>query len=120
MKWNYSKDGIHGRSVAPYAGAWIEILGISNFARWGNVAPYAGAWIEIVCGMCGRKIARSLPTRERGLKFCKEETIPKSGVAPYAGAWIEIPEEGINHLDGASLPTRERGLKSLEDRLWLI
>ena len=34
-------------SVAPYAGAWIEISQ-SNFGK--NpliVAPYAGAWIEI-------------------------------------------------------------------------
>ena len=35
--------------VAPYAGAWIEIVlrEVSFVAP--IVAPYAGAWIEIVC-----------------------------------------------------------------------
>ena len=34
--------------VAPYAGAWIEILNISLIQQTSEVAPYAGAWIEIV------------------------------------------------------------------------
>ena len=34
-------------TVAPYAGAWIEICGISDMIRMTSVAPYAGAWIEI-------------------------------------------------------------------------
>ncbi len=55
--------------VAPYAGAWIEILILNVCFVSVSVAPYAGAWIEIfgefrIC--CG------------------------TGVAPYAGAWIEI------------------------------
>ena len=56
-------------SVAPYAGAWIE-MGISlTTVRRTGVAPYAGAWIEMLCIGADRK-------------HC--------GVAPYAGAWIEI------------------------------
>ena len=38
---------IHPHGVAPFAGAWIEMLS----GRTGNatltVAPFAGAWIEI-------------------------------------------------------------------------
>ena len=34
-------------SVAPYAGAWIEIDGIDDTKGIIDVAPYAGAWIEI-------------------------------------------------------------------------
>ena len=34
--------------VAPYAGAWIEMLGMSLNAYIASVAPYAGAWIEIL------------------------------------------------------------------------
>ena len=35
-------------SVAPYAGAWIEIVLSPDVVRdMGRVAPYAGAWIEI-------------------------------------------------------------------------
>ena len=34
-------------SVAPYAGAWIEINIHAKVTRHMQVAPYAGAWIEI-------------------------------------------------------------------------
>ena len=33
--------------VAPYAGAWIEMLEAVNTHIPLHVAPYAGAWIEI-------------------------------------------------------------------------
>ena len=33
--------------VAPFAGAWIEILAYNNKWDWFVVAPFAGAWIEI-------------------------------------------------------------------------
>ena len=35
-------------SVAPYAGAWIEIFLAIRFLLYRLVAPYAGAWIEII------------------------------------------------------------------------
>ena len=79
------------QSVAPYAGAWIEIS-IQVLSRLHSlVAPYAGAWIEIMAIMATGKSAR---------------------VAPYAGAWIEMIEYSVEDkaLIG-SLPTRERGLK---------
>ena len=56
-------------TVAPYAGAWIEILRQNDHRRGWHVAPYAGAWIEI------------------GIYSRLEN---KTKVAPYAGAWIEI------------------------------
>ena len=34
-------------TVAPYAGAWIEISLTKCFIQDERVAPYAGAWIEI-------------------------------------------------------------------------
>ncbi|SPF40879.1 conserved hypothetical protein [Candidatus Desulfosporosinus infrequens] len=34
-------------SVAPYAGAWIEIKNLGGINYVFTVAPYAGAWIEI-------------------------------------------------------------------------
>ncbi len=55
--------------VAPFAGAWIEILCCSGVLKWITVAPFAGAWIEIMS---------PLPVGVEG------------GVAPFAGAWIEI------------------------------
>ena len=78
------------RTVAPYAGAWIEIMRATASTIASLVAPYAGAWIEI------EKATPKKPILE---------------VAPYAGAWIEIFSRGIKITSLKSLPTRERGLK---------
>ena len=79
-------------SVAPFAGAWIEMMTNSTYTGEYDVAPFAGAWIEIVRAAwlpCGR--LRSLPSRERGLKFYRDGCgLFKGKVAPFAGAWIEI------------------------------
>ena len=89
---SYSKDKKFVLdSVAPLAGAWIEIVE-AVATMWGYVvAPLAGAWIEI-------RLAVWL------LAGCT--------VAPLAGAWIEIllPWTLIRS-EGTSLPSRERGLK---------
>ena len=76
--------------VAPYVGAWIEILCGRVSCRSIYVAPYVGAWIEIP----GEEVVSML-----------------SNVAPYVGAWIEMVIPGDNYASGGSLPTWERGLK---------
>ena len=58
-----------GETVAPFAGAWIEITQDILNGGLTAVAPFAGAWIE----MLWYKFARS-----------------QYFVAPFAGAWIEI------------------------------
>ena len=57
-----------------------------------KVAPLAGAWIEIDIFIIPEIFSRSLPSRERGLKFvCViSATCNRDPVAPLAGAWIEI------------------------------
>ena len=40
------------KKVAPYAGAWIEILPSLSQSAFFCVAPYAGAWIEISIAPC--------------------------------------------------------------------
>ena len=56
--------------VAPFVGAWIEIVLPLSFCPDGVlVAPFVGAWIEIACHCC----------RDRN-----------NCVAPFVGAWIEI------------------------------
>ena len=56
-----------------------------------NVAPLAGAWIEIGGKHVQRVTCKSLPSRERGLKFAVARNNPcAGGVAPLAGAWIEM------------------------------
>ena len=57
-----------------------------------KVAPFTGAWIEIrKSSKSGRHNVRSLPSRERGLKFgiCVLYRYSQP-VAPFTGAWIEI------------------------------
>ena len=79
--------------VAPFAGAWIEIENRTGRGTAGaGVAPFAGAWIEmLMCSIDEITSLKSLPSRERGLKFkysiCVFESVR---VAPFAGAWIEI------------------------------
>ena len=55
--------------VAPFTGAWIEILAMLMPALVGCVAPFTGAWIEIPYYLSTREWAESLPSRERGLKY---------------------------------------------------
>ena len=99
-----------------------------------TVAPHAGAWIEIYPPKNTLHNALSLPTRERGLKYCvyvllrplcntRERGLKSLSViivpfivlvAPHAGAWIEIIATPSVCLNGwTSLPTRERGLKCI-------
>ena len=77
-------------AVAPFAGAWIEII-LSTFHKENRpVAPFAGAWIEI---------------------SYNKWPMDKYNVAPFAGAWIEIVLQFPRLWDCKSLPSRERGLK---------
>ena len=79
------------RRVAPLAGAWIEMSAMPGLMMTMIVAPLAGAWIEMrYAGFCRCRACRSLPSRERGLKFY------------YQFAWRPRIK---------SLPSRERGLK---------
>ncbi len=56
-----------------------------------SVAPHAGAWIEIPPTPHPYRCAASHPTRVRGLKSCPPlRHFRAVGVAPHAGAWIEI------------------------------
>ena len=58
-----------GYKVAPFAGAWIEMLMGLNVGLNKAVAPFAGAWIEIAV---------------------RPNSAYRRVVAPFAGAWIEI------------------------------
>ena len=37
-----------GGDVAPFVGAWIEIIDCPALMRFCTVAPFVGAWIEIL------------------------------------------------------------------------
>ena len=106
--------------VAPYTGAWIEIVSVKQANEIAKVAPYTGAWIEIIkvglvmedateslptrerglkstCRKSIKPIRKSLPTRERGLKLLyRMQGVSLNRVAPYTGAWIEIKVDAMS------------------------
>ena len=78
-----------------------------------RVAPFAGAWIEILKLLSSKQMNKSLPSRGRGLKYRRADSFKGyRTVAPFAGAWIEIESVQTDHSsDARSLPSRGRGLK---------
>ena len=55
--------------VAPYVGAWVEMLEMSQYELMAKVAPYAGAWVEIsLTQLEATPLVPSHPMRVRGLK----------------------------------------------------
>ena len=55
--------------VAPFTGAWIEIIDPLAFVSMHYVAPFTGAWIEILHFFGrGPGFNASHPSRVRGLK----------------------------------------------------
>ncbi len=121
--------------VAPFAGAWIEILLdlLINKVAWSLPSRERGLKSHIL--LCSPAACLSLPSRERGLKFenlypdgMNETSLPSRerglkwdllgsiyhgcDVAPFAGAWIEILLPFLSTMTSSSLPSRERGLKS--------
>ena len=86
------------RSVAPLAGARIEISVFMVCTPLSVVAPLAGARIEIMSHVTVlKRWLKSLPSRERGLKSV-EDIVHRDteSVAPLAGARIEIAEFTAN------------------------
>ena len=57
--------------VAPFTGAWIEIVYClcTLLVGFVLVAPFTGAWIEIPVDYGAYVCHQSLPSRERGLKL---------------------------------------------------
>ena len=79
-------------AVAPFAGAWIEILtlGIDTENPIGRSLRGSVDWNSLSSCRWSDSVM-SLPSRERGLKYIhpvSPNTLCK--VAPFAGAWIEI------------------------------
>ena len=63
MKLPYCLERLIGVCVAPYAGAWIEIIAYLKLTTLECVAPYAGAWIEMICATCARGGLSGRPLR---------------------------------------------------------
>ena len=89
-----------GLQVAPFTGAWIEMVIQHCYFICALVAPFTGAWIEIKASIHTGLEYASLPSRERGLKWQLGSGAPATQlVAPFTGAWIEIQSKTrISHL----------------------
>ena len=122
-------------TVAPFAGAWIEIVNVVSVVPAGPSLPLRERGLKYKKEKKEVKIRPSLPLRERGLKSVNEAGhmrghwslplrerglkyttystgISDQTVAPFAGAWIEILKQpSISSTSHWSLPLRERGLK---------
>ena len=84
-------------TVAPYAGAWIEIrLFVHNIPLHSLSLPTRERGLKYSTRSKQSICSKSLPTRERGLKWLNN-LLHELGVqvAPYAGAWIEIDREQL-------------------------
>ena len=103
----------HIDDVAPLAGAWIEIIVCRCLPFVYIVAPLAGAWIEIINDTkLYEKLHRSLPSRERGLKFLLiMHLIQMLRSLPSRERGLKYKRLGSLTVHDLSLPSRERGLK---------
>ena len=99
-------------TVAPRAGAWIEIWLLCAWPGCPGVAPRAGAWIEICSGWLIWGKPPSLPVRERGLKLILLVLfLAFSGSLPVWERGLKSYDSVDRLTDVKSLPVRERGLK---------
>ena len=91
LKYSLYLLNLVNASVAPYAGAWIEIPIPSSYLPQAPSLPTRERGLKFYRLVLHDLIPLSLPTRERGLKSLHLWGFPSGdGVAPYAGAWIEI------------------------------
>ena len=113
LKYRARAIQIKRLSVAPLAGAWIEMnMTRSLFIQW-IVAPLAGAWIEIATIKPIRLLRMVAPLAGAWIEISRLNFVFQSQkVAPLAGAWIEIIPSLLMKRITVSLPLRERGLKS--------
>ena len=101
------------RRVAPFTGAWIEIL--VNPLKQGFFVSLPSRERGLKCRWrrLGATSGLSLPSRERGLKLVLRfaVAVPRPSL-PSRERGLKFLLEIINLVAGASLPSRERGLKS--------
>ena len=77
--------------VAPFAGAWIEIISSDSVSISSGSLPSRERGLKYKISLAFLKYVVSLPSRERGLKLnIRLAIVRRQLVAPFAGAWIEI------------------------------
>ena len=106
--------------VAPFAGAWIEILNFCKYSEKTSSLPSRERGLKYQFFYLSCKIYLSLPSRERGLKFEYREHVAGVGCSslPSRERGLKSVSTVAFSFSRLSLPSRERGLKSyaLSDR----
>ena len=91
MKYMFHLLSVIPIHVAPFAGAWIEIAFSLTSATHYKSLPSRERGLKYPSIYISKNYFLSLPSRERGLKYNMEFDLRKIwDVAPFAGAWIEI------------------------------
>ena len=101
-------------AVAPFMGAWIEINVAPSFWPARIVAPFMGAWIEINnnAGVEIYKTGRTLYGCVDWNTWWIQLIFTPQNVAPFMGAWIEIFKVQTSGIIATlSHPLWVRGLK---------
>ncbi len=91
LKYEASPRSPADRRVAPFTGAWIEILLRADHRVERKVAPFTGAWIEIPRRSAAWPSPRVAPFTGAWIEMqSRDRRGSSSTVAPFTGAWIEI------------------------------
>ena len=91
LKSGPSSRNLRQKNVAPFTGAWIEMLPARRLARPDTSLPSRERGLKFRVRCVPVLLERSLPSRERGLKYQNRKNERKAiVVAPFTGAWIEM------------------------------
>ena len=83
-------EGRNGKTVAPFAGAWVETCHAPTVGRSARSLPSRERGLKLGQTDTFWALLGSLPSRERGLKQHQRfVAFVESQVAPFAGAWVE-------------------------------
>ena len=86
-------------AVTPYAGVWIEIWRRRPIPQPARSLPTRECGLKCHGRIDWRRLYQSLPTRECGLKsVIAPEKLNLLIVTPYAGVWIEMLSNGKDVL----------------------
>ena len=107
LKWKIAAIAVWDAAVAPFTGAWIEIVNLGGCYILVASLPSRERGLKFVAVGAQTNSFASLPSRERGLKFLQGRSCARSlRVAPFAEAWIEMRYTRLPRRRVMSLPSR--------------
>ena len=113
LKWVTQSAIWSSRKSLPSRERGLKYIMLLSGAGEAVVAPFTGAWIEIVWADYVRKLEiTSLPSRERGLKLSQDTLDSANALSlPSRERGLKFSARCLTIIMYGSLPSRERGLK---------